>query len=289
MLSENNNFSAQASSNGVPEKSGFFFKTEQPVSERIISPFEPEKNGPEEIPYPANIIITSRYNLVSFIPKSLFDQFRRLANVYFLVLGIIATIGTYTTYFATALDPIGILLPMAIVVAISIAKEGLEDVKRHKQDKKTNSRLTKQVLPNGSVTSITWEEVRVGSVLLMLDNEEFPADVIVLDCGGIQGPTAYVETAAIDGETNLKIRLPSLPREAPTIRASLQDHGKDVLNISEHKDRVEGLERFQLAARCEPPNGSIHQFNGSMEIFDSLDTNNLTNGKGNNFFSFFSL
>jgi phospholipid-translocating ATPase len=32
----------------------------------------------------SNIIATTRYTLFSFLPKSLFEQFRRIANVYFL-------------------------------------------------------------------------------------------------------------------------------------------------------------------------------------------------------------
>jgi hypothetical protein len=33
-----------------------------------------------------NEISTSKYNLVTFLPKNLFEQFRRLANAYFLFL-----------------------------------------------------------------------------------------------------------------------------------------------------------------------------------------------------------
>ena len=47
----------------------------------------------------------------------------------------------------------------------------------------------------------------VNSVILLLGDDEVPADCVVLECGGIQGPTTYVETAAIDGETNLKVRV----------------------------------------------------------------------------------
>jgi hypothetical protein len=40
-----------------------------------------------------NSIITSRYTWYSYLPKTLFEQFRRLANVYFVVIGIIAVVG----------------------------------------------------------------------------------------------------------------------------------------------------------------------------------------------------
>lgn len=46
----------------------------------------------------------------------------------------------------------------------------------------------------------------VCSIVLLQGDDEIPADILLLSCGGIQGETAYVETMAIDGETNLKIR-----------------------------------------------------------------------------------
>ena len=36
-----------------------------------------------------NSITTSHYNFITFLPLNLFEQFRRLANVYFLVLVIL--------------------------------------------------------------------------------------------------------------------------------------------------------------------------------------------------------
>ena len=36
-----------------------------------------------------NYISTSKYNLITFFPKNLFEQFQRLANAYFLVLLIL--------------------------------------------------------------------------------------------------------------------------------------------------------------------------------------------------------
>ena len=53
---------------------------------RVIYPFE--ANNPEKRNiYPKNVIVTSRYTIFSFIPKCLLEQFRRLANVYFLIIG----------------------------------------------------------------------------------------------------------------------------------------------------------------------------------------------------------
>ena len=53
-----------------------------------------EDNG-SSYRYEQNVIVSSRYTLINFLPKSLLEQFRRLANVYFLVVGMIAIIGEY--------------------------------------------------------------------------------------------------------------------------------------------------------------------------------------------------
>lgn len=48
-------------------------------------------NDTNEVPYDykSNKIKTSKYNLLTFIPKNLFEQFRRITNLYFLINNII--------------------------------------------------------------------------------------------------------------------------------------------------------------------------------------------------------
>ena len=120
--------------------------------ERTVFPFpesdEYVQQANEDAKFPPNIVVTTRYSVLTFFPKSLFEQFRRLANVYFLVLGCIATVGTYTEYFDTAVEPAGLLIPLTVVVLISIAKDGIEDAKRHSSDNLTNNKKTHIVLGN---------------------------------------------------------------------------------------------------------------------------------------------
>lgn len=102
---------------------------------------------------------------------------------------------------------------------------------------KVNSKPCKAIMPDGSVKIVQRQQLQVGSLVLFQRDDEIPADVVVLQCGGIQGPIVYVETAAIgmisfvalkaydlkssvndrvDGETNLKIRQPALAH-IPTV------------------------------------------------------------------------
>lgn len=176
----------------------------------IFSDEDPEKIKEDQDQYPKNIIVSSRYTLLNFLPKSLLEQFRRLANVYFLVIGMIAVVGYYTNAYETAVQPAGILGPVMIVVLISVIKDGVEDIKRHRADHAINTRKTQRVDSYGKIERIEWREIKVGDILVIDTDEEIPADCVVLTCGGIQGPISYVETAAIDGETNLKMKLPAL-------------------------------------------------------------------------------
>ena len=68
--------------------------------------------GREQHSMANNIVVTSKYNAVTFMPKSLFEQFRRIANIYFLVISILMIIGTYTTLFTSPLTPWSTLFPL---------------------------------------------------------------------------------------------------------------------------------------------------------------------------------
>lgn len=190
------------------------FLAAKPPVERNIHIFDTDvPHGSEEKKeeFAENIIVSSRYTPWNFLPKSLLEQFRRLANVYFLIIGMIAVVGSYSNYYETAVEPAGILGPMIIVVLISVIKDGIEDVKRHNQDAKTNAQPARKVSEkDGSVFIAKWRDLQVGDTIVLFGDDEVPADVVVLACGGVQGPTCYVETAAIDGETNLKMKNPCL-------------------------------------------------------------------------------
>lgn len=218
--------------------------------------------------YVPNIIITSRYTLMMFLPKSLLEQFRRLANVYFLVLGIIAAVGAYTAIYETSVAPAGILAPMTTVVLISIIKDGLEDIKRHQTDAAINARPAHLINCNsdgntGSVSVVRWQDLTVGSLVLLTCDDEVPADIVPLISGGIQGNSCFVETAAIDGESNLKLRVSCLTNGSD----SIEINENEVIKVSSNRFNISNLATAHtLLLTAESPNGSIHHFNGSVEF-----------------------
>ena len=57
-------------------------------------------------------------------------------------------------YCDVAVEPAGLLIPMTIVVFISIIKDGIEDIKRHHADNRTNNRSSRIIRPDVSVLSL---------------------------------------------------------------------------------------------------------------------------------------
>lgn len=77
--------------------------------------------------YVDNYVRSTKYTPMTFIPKSLFEQFRRVANFYFLVTGILSF---------TALAPysaVSAILPLIVVIGATMVKEGIEDWQRQQQ------------------------------------------------------------------------------------------------------------------------------------------------------------
>lgn len=115
--------------------------------------------------YTSNQVITSKYTIITFIPRNLLEQFRRVANVYvFYMLGIRTLALKRTSRFFLALavlqffpkfstiSPGVVILPLAIIIALTAAKDGYEDFQRHQADRKVNY-STISVLVGGNWTN----------------------------------------------------------------------------------------------------------------------------------------
>ncbi|GAA6043079.1 hypothetical protein JCM8097_008410, partial [Rhodosporidiobolus ruineniae] len=98
--------------------------------------------------YERNKVRTSKYTLVSFVPKNLLEQFRRVANVYFLALVVLQV---FPIFGATT--PQVAMLPLVAILVITGFKDGLEDLRRHTLDNEVN---------NSAVTRLgDWNNVNI--------------------------------------------------------------------------------------------------------------------------------
>lgn len=65
---------------------------------------------------------------------------------------------------------------------------------------------------SGDVVKTRWKNIKVGQVVRVVDNEQFPADLLCLKTG-LTDNVAFIKTTNLDGESNLKLRLPIELRE----------------------------------------------------------------------------
>ncbi|RLN42673.1 hypothetical protein C2845_PM01G13810 [Panicum miliaceum] len=148
---------------------------------------------------PDNAIHTTKYSVLTFLPRNLYEQFHRVAYLYFLVLvalNMVPQLGVLT--------PAVSVLPLAFVLSVTAVKDAYEDWRRHRSDKNENNR-TASVLVGGVFRPKQWKEVRVGEVLRVVANETLPCDMVLLSTSDPTG-VAYVQTINLDGESNLKTR-----------------------------------------------------------------------------------
>lgn len=201
-------------------------------------------NRPQPQKFVNNRISTAKYSVPSFVPLFLFEQFRRYSNCFFLLIALLQQIpdvsptGRWTT-----------LTPLILILSVSAIKEIVEDFKRHRADDETNRRKV-EVLNNGRWHSIRWEKLQVGDICKVLNNQFFPADLVLLASSEPQG-ISFIETSNLDGETNLKIRQASPDTSRLDTAPSLAD--------------------FRATVQCEPPNRHLYEFNGMLK-----DTNAKT-------------
>lgn len=99
----------------------------RPGFSRVVFCNKPHLHRMKPDEYPTNYVSTTKYNLVTFLPRSLFEQFRRVANLYFLLAAVLSL-----TSLAPFTPP-SLIVPLVFVVGISMLKEAVEDWHRFLQ------------------------------------------------------------------------------------------------------------------------------------------------------------
>lgn len=260
-------------------------------------------------PYVNNIITSSRYTLISFLPRQLIAQFSKVANCYFMCVAILQLIPSWSTTGTSTT-----IIPLSIFISISMLREAYDDYRRHKLDKEENNRATTVLtksnehnlnqLPNFGLSKSTtsfsklrpsgqsfdlkfnddeteeecldpnsfqstrllnasniktkkakWKDIKVGDVVKLNCDEWVPADILVLTSNNELGET-FIETMALDGETNLKSKIP---------------------NNQIHKlaNLANGLNKLSGNLTCEDPNLDLYNFEGVLNI-PTFDSNEKT-------------
>nr|XP_008173119.1 phospholipid-transporting ATPase ID-like isoform X1 [Chrysemys picta bellii]XP_008173120.1 phospholipid-transporting ATPase ID-like isoform X1 [Chrysemys picta bellii]XP_023967180.1 phospholipid-transporting ATPase ID-like isoform X1 [Chrysemys picta bellii]XP_042702565.1 phospholipid-transporting ATPase ID-like isoform X1 [Chrysemys picta bellii] len=193
-----------------------------------------------EFEYANNSIKTSKYNFFTFLPLNLFEQFQRIANAYFLFLLILQLIPQVSSlsWFTT-------VVPLVLVLTVSGVKDAIDDFNRHKSDNHVNNRPV-QVLINGRLKDDKWMHIQVGDIIKLENNNFVTADLLLLSSSEPHSLT-YIETAELDGETNLKVK------QALTVTAELGEN-------------LQKLTDFNGEVKCEAPNNKLDKFTGTLTL-----------------------
>ncbi|ANB13696.1 aminophospholipid-translocating P4-type ATPase DRS2 [Sugiyamaella lignohabitans] len=204
---------------------------------RIVTLNDPAAN---QLGYKGNHISTTKYNAFTFIPKFLFEQFSKYANLFFLCTALIQQVPNVTP--TNRYTTIGTL---AVVLLVSAFKELVEDVKRSNADKELNNSKVEVLNTNGEFETRRWVKLSVGDIVRIKSEEPFPADILLLASSEPEG-LCYIETANLDGETNLKIKQSRV--ETSTL-VSTQD-----------------LSRLRGRILSEQPNSSLYTYEATLEL-----------------------
>ncbi|XP_006359578.1 phospholipid-transporting ATPase 3-like [Solanum tuberosum] len=188
--------------------------------------------------FKGNSVSTTKYDVLTFLPKGLFEQFRRVANLYFLMISILSCTPI------SPVSPITNVLPLSMVLLVSLIKEAWEDWKRFQNDKSINNSSI-DMLQDQIWVNAPWKKLQAGDIVRVKQDEFFPADLIFLASTNPDG-VCYIETANLDGETNLKIR--------------------KALEKTWDYVSPEKISTFRGELQCEQPNNSLYTFTGNLII-----------------------
>ena len=132
--------------------------------------------------YPKNVIRNQKYNILTFIPLVLFEQFRFFLNLYFLIMACtqfipMFRVGYLYTYWG----------PLAFVLFVTMLREAYDDIKRAYRDKELNSQMYTLLCSNGRRKKVPSSQLQVSDVVIIQKNQRVPADVVLLQTSDKSG------------------------------------------------------------------------------------------------------
>ncbi|KAJ2725620.1 phospholipid transporting ATPase [Coemansia sp. Benny D115] len=268
----------------------------KPLTERTVYVNQqlPTPDHPPQ--YTPNQIRTAKYTPISFIPKNIFEQFRRAANIYFLFLLILQFIPAVTTGM-----PGLSALALFTIVLLTMLKDGYEDSKRSASDKEAN-RAPAVVLGGGwaNMNKPPGHMLKPRGPLKFLWSDAGSGGTV----GGAGGKSAGLPVGRDDGDMgvgtdawlqtewrHLHVGDIVLVRDGDSVPADLvllvtsdEDGGslcfietknldgetnlktKSALHSTTSLTSPWRLSQFVSSIRAEPPNTQLYSFKGSIDI-----------------------
>lgn len=214
--------------------------------------------------YLNNYISTGKYNWYNFLPKNLFEQFHRVANIWFLTVSVLQLLPlnlSPTSSWAT-------VAPLALVLTVTLIKDLILDIRRHRSDEFINNRLCSSWDENStSFIDLKWMKLSVGNIVVLKNDEPIPADLVILSTSHDEN-ICYIETSNLDGESNLKIKS-ALPETAA------------IFNSKSYLEAIKKISKLdESTLKSEHPNNRLYTYDGSLKLKGHpkgtpIDNNNI--------------
>lgn len=99
----------------------------------VVPPKTPKKEHPNGKRID-NKVRTTKYTLLSFIPKNLLEQFHRVANLYFILIVLLNWFPSINAFGKEVA-----MIPVLFVLGVTAVKDLFEDRRRHISDKRINN------------------------------------------------------------------------------------------------------------------------------------------------------
>ncbi|XP_062707400.1 phospholipid-transporting ATPase VD isoform X2 [Aedes albopictus] len=186
-----------------------------------------------------NKIRTTKYTLLSFVPKNLLEQFHRVANLYFIFIVLLNWFPQINAFGKEIA-----MIPVLFVLGVTAIKDLFEDRQRRASDKRINNSTCR--VYNGEserYKKVLWQDVRVGDLVHLSNNETVPADILLLKSSDPHG-VCYIDTCDLDGETNLKRR--------------------QVIRGFAEKQHIFAASKFTSRVEVDAPSTKIYRFHGAV-------------------------
>ncbi|XP_061721077.1 probable phospholipid-transporting ATPase IIB isoform X2 [Cydia pomonella] len=208
--------------------------------------------------FPPNFICNQKYNILTFLPLVLYDQFRFFLNLYFLVMALSQfipsiRIGYLYTYWG----------PLCFVLAVTLFREAVDDFRRYRRDKEVNRQCYERVVLDQNIINdyrpfvterVPASALRVGDIVMLHKGQRVPADMILLRTNETMG-TVFIRTDQLDGEIDWKLRIPLPSTQKLPTDAHLLDINAQIF--------------------VEKPEKDIHSFIGTCTRLDEEENDSL--------------
>ena len=212
-----------------------------------------------------NKITTTKYNIFTFLPKGLFLQFTRFANIYFLFTAIIQSIP-----LISPLNSLTAIIPLIFVLGVSLIRELIEDYSRSNYDYISNSEEI-TVLRNNEFIKSKSETLRSGELIIVYENGIIPADMMLIDSGISEGK-CYIETSSLDGEKALKLKFSN---------KFTQGFVSNIIDGKNFEINEINVEKLEGNAEVAMPDADLNHFDGKInfigKVFNGKEINKTIN------------